>query len=71
MNRSASLSPTSHNKRPFIQIKRPGAIPAFVFVYFFALVDWPFYRGFSRKTGCRSWCFDGEVVVECVVIVVP
>jgi hypothetical protein len=20
-----------------------------------------FYRGFLRKAGCRTWCFDGEL----------
>jgi hypothetical protein len=26
-----------------------------------------FLQGFLGKSGCRTWCFDGAVVVECVV----
>jgi hypothetical protein len=29
-----------------------------------------FFDGGWEKTGCSLWCFDGEIVVECVVIVV-
>jgi hypothetical protein len=29
--------------------------------------DYAFLQGFLRKLGCRTWCFDGEFVVECVV----
>jgi hypothetical protein len=29
-----------------------------------------FYKGVLRKTGCRTWFFDGENVVQCCDIVV-
>jgi len=29
-----------------------------------------FFDGGSEKTACWLWCFDGEIVVECVVNVV-
>jgi hypothetical protein len=28
------------------------------------------FEGGLEKSGCRTWFFDGEVVVNCVVIVV-
>jgi hypothetical protein len=30
----------------------------------------PFLQGVFEKNGCKTWCFCGEVVVECVVNVV-
>jgi hypothetical protein len=37
---------------------------------FSVVVDWRFYRGFYEKRGAGPWCFDGVVVVDCVVNVV-
>jgi hypothetical protein len=36
------------------------------------LVEWAcgVLLGFLRKTGAKTWCFSGEVVVFCVVSVV-
>jgi hypothetical protein len=34
---------------------------------FFALRVCGVLQGFLGKTGGRTWCFDGEFVVECVV----
>jgi hypothetical protein len=37
---------------------------------FFGVVKCGVCRGISRKTVCRTWCFCGEDVVECVANVV-
>ncbi|MBB5339966.1 putative membrane-anchored protein [Edaphobacter lichenicola] len=37
--------------------------------FFLWVVLW-FLLGFLRKTAAKTWCFDGEVVVFCVVNVV-
>jgi hypothetical protein len=29
------------------------------------VVEFAFLQGFLQKTGCRTWFFDGEIVVEC------
>jgi hypothetical protein len=35
-------------------------------VFFFSgVVMFAFLQGFLRKTVCRTWFFDGEIVVEC------
>jgi hypothetical protein len=40
------------------------------FIAFFRYGEWAFLLGFLQKTWCRTWCFCGEVVVECVANVV-
>jgi hypothetical protein len=44
--------------------KSPGGFRGF----FCAL--WAFFEGVLGKVVCRTWCFCGENVVECVVNVV-
>jgi hypothetical protein len=37
---------------------------------FFWVVEWVFFQGVFEKCGCRTWFFDGGIVVNCVVNVV-
>jgi hypothetical protein len=40
------------------------------FIFFYRAGGRAFLQGFLEKSRCGEWCFDGEVVVECVVNVV-
>jgi hypothetical protein len=30
-------------------------------------VEWVLLQGFLRKVDAKTWCFDGQIVVVCVV----
>jgi hypothetical protein len=46
------------------------AFEAWASAFFRFVVGVAFLKGLLRKSECQTWCFDGHIVVGCVVNVV-